>query len=50
MKNLCEKIFLDCLTLKMKALPSFETLVIFYHSTRRNIPEGKNLQDFSVAN
>ena len=31
--------FLDCLTLKMKALQFLEMSVTLYQSTRRNIPE-----------
>jgi hypothetical protein len=35
----------DCLTLKMKALPSIETSVTMYRMTRRNKPENVNIQD-----
>jgi hypothetical protein len=39
----------NCLTLKIKALHPFESLVIIYRSTRPNIPEELNDNNTTVT-
>jgi hypothetical protein len=41
---------LDCLTRNMKALHCFETSVTVYQSTRWNVPEDLNLQQYCCEN